>query len=98
MMAESKEDLLVKIKLWQKELEEKGLRVNMGKTKVMKCEFASGKNTRKKKTVSDKWPCDVCDVRVGFELNCGMCEKWVHNRCSGVKGKLSAVVGFCCSR
>ena len=33
--AESKEELLVKVKTWKTEMEKKGLRVNMGKTKIM---------------------------------------------------------------
>src|SRR5258706_381475 len=35
LMAESEQELIVKIKLWKTGMEEKGLRVNMGKTKVM---------------------------------------------------------------
>ena len=38
--AESMEELLVKLKTWKSEMEKKGLRVNMGKTKIM----ASGMN------------------------------------------------------
>ena len=33
--AGSKEELLVKVKTWKTEMEKKGLRVNMGKTKIM---------------------------------------------------------------
>ena len=33
--AGSKEELLVKVKTWKTELEKKGLRVNLGKTKIM---------------------------------------------------------------
>ena len=33
--AESMEELLVKVQTWKTEMEEKGLRVNMGKTKIM---------------------------------------------------------------
>ena len=33
--AESMEELLVKLKTWKAEMERKGLRVNMGKTKIM---------------------------------------------------------------
>ena len=35
LMAESEQELIVKIKLWKIGMEEKGLIVNMGKTKVM---------------------------------------------------------------
>ena len=33
--AESMEELLVKLKTWKSEMEKKGLRKNMGKTKIM---------------------------------------------------------------
>ena len=33
--AESMEELLVKVQTWKTEMEKKGLRVNMGKTKIM---------------------------------------------------------------
>ena len=36
--AESMEELLVKLKTWKAEMEKKCLRVNMGKTKIMKKE------------------------------------------------------------
>jgi hypothetical protein len=35
LMAESKEDLTEKFKVWKSKMEAKGLRVNMGKTKIM---------------------------------------------------------------
>ena len=34
--AGSKEELLLKVKTWKTEMEKKGLRVNMGKTKKMR--------------------------------------------------------------
>ena len=33
--AGSKKELLIKVKTWKTEMEKKGLRVNMGKTKIM---------------------------------------------------------------
>ena len=37
LMAETKEELLEKVERWQDGMERKGLRINVGKTKVMKC-------------------------------------------------------------
>jgi hypothetical protein len=37
LLAESREQLLEKIRRWKAGLEERGLRVNVGKTEVMKC-------------------------------------------------------------
>ena len=41
LLAESTGELLVKIERWKEGMERKGLRVNMGKTKVMKCQRSS---------------------------------------------------------
>ena len=38
LVAESEKELLEKIKLWKQGLEVNGLRVNMEKTKVMRCQ------------------------------------------------------------
>ena len=51
----SMEELLVKVKTWKTEMEKKGLRVNMGKTKIME----SGINLDVLKK-SGKYPCGVC--------------------------------------
>ena len=58
--AESMEELLVKLKTWKSEMEKKGLRVNMGKTKIM----VSGMNLDILKKAG-KDPCGVCQVGVG---------------------------------
>src|SRR5271163_2987261 len=81
LLAESKE-LLVKIKRWKEGMERKGLRVNMGKTKVMRSQFSDVQAVD-----SGKWPCGVCRKGVGLNsVMCGVCKKWVHKKCSGVKG------------
>src|SRR5206468_9226848 len=92
LMAESKEQLLVMIERWREGMERKGLRVNMAKTKVMKCQLRSGQAKD-----SGKWPCGVCRKGVGRNsLVCGVCRKWVHKKCSGVKGRLKASENFSC--
>ena len=37
LMADSMEELMVKLEKWKESLETKGLRVNLSKTKVMRC-------------------------------------------------------------
>jgi hypothetical protein len=92
LLAESKAELLVKIERWKEGMERKGLRVNMGKTKIMKCQLSSVQAED-----SGKWPCGVCRGGVGRNsIVCGMCKKWVHKKCSGVKGRLKAVGQFTC--
>ena len=34
-----------------------------------------------------RWPCGVCSKGVGSNsLQCTSCQKWVHKKCSGIKG------------
>ena len=83
--AESMEELLVKVQTWKTEMEKKGLCVNMGKTKIM--EFGINLDVLKK---SGKYPCGVCQSGVGSSnaIFCGGCKRWVHKKCSGIKGPL----------
>ena len=49
---------------------------------------------------SGKWPCGVCGKGVQTNsVQCTLCKKWIHKRCSGVRGDLSRVAdGFRCRR
>ena len=93
--AESMEELLVKVQTWETEMEKKGLRVNMGKTKIME----SGINLDVLKK-SGKYPCGVCQSGVGSSnaIFCGGCKRWVHKKCSGIKGSLRPDPEFRCTR
>ena len=93
--AESMEELLVKVQTWKTEMEKKGLRVNMGKTKIME----SGLNLDVLKK-SGKYPCGVCQSGVGSSnaIFCGGCKHWVHKKCSGIKGTLRPDPEFRCAR
>ena len=74
----SLEACIEKLKGWKAGLEQKGLSVNMAKTKFM----VSGVGLD---TLSDsgKDPCAVCRKGVGSNsIFCGCCEHWVHKRCS----------------
>ena len=53
---DSEEDLKRKLQRWKSGLEAKGLRVNVGKTKVMK----SWSHGLQKVVDSRKYPCGVC--------------------------------------
>ena len=57
----------------------------MGKTKIM--ESGINLDVRKK---SGKYPCGVCQSGVGSSnaIFCGGCKRWVHKKCSGIKGPL----------
>ena len=76
-------------------MEKRGLRVNMGKTKIME----SGINLEVLKK-SGKYPCGVCQSGVGSSnaIFCGDCKRWVHKKCSGIKGPLCPDPEFRCAR
>jgi len=46
-----------------------------------------------------RWPCVVCSKGVGSNsLQCTSCQKWVHKKCSDIKGSTSKVAkSFICS-
>ena len=93
--AESKEELLVKVKTWKTEMEKKGLHVKMGKTKIMESRI----NLYELKK-SGKYPCGVCLTGAGSTnaILCDGCERWVHKKCSGIKGRLPPDSVFRCAR
>ena len=92
LMADTEELLLEAIKKWKAGMEEKGLRVNMGKTKVMKCQVGIGSVKK-----AGEYPCGVCQKGVGSNsIMCTSCNAWCHKRCSGISGKLQKVTGFRC--
>ena len=65
----------------------KGLKVNSGKSKVM-----VGSSGGKMIVNSGKWPCVVCGKGVQTNsVQCTVCKKLIHKRCSGVHGDLSWV-------
>ena len=87
------EELSVKLEKWKTGMESKGLRVNTKKTKVMISHPDRGPVYK-----SGKYPCGVCYKGVGCNsIHCNTCRKWVHARCSSIKGKLSKVKDFVCS-
>jgi len=87
VIAETEEELVTRLNEWNDNLESKGMRVNMNKTKVM----ISGER-QKVRQKAVRWPCRVCSKGVGSNsLQCTSCQKWVHKKCSGMKGSMSKV-------
>ena len=92
--AKSIAELLVNLKTWKSEMEKKGLRVNMGKTKIM----VSGMDLNLLKK-SGKDPFGVCQNGVGSDaIFCGGCLCWIHKKCSGIKVSLRPDTDFRCTR
>src|SRR5437867_2853846 len=92
LLAESRLKLEKRLTEWMARLKEKGLRVNIGKTKVMNCKVGVGRLEN-----SGKYPCGICRTGVGGNcICCTACKKWIHGRCSGVVGDLAKVQDFKC--
>ena len=72
ILAETFESLMTKMAVWKNGVELKGLKVNMGKTKVM----ISGRDLHTLQT-SGKYPCAVCRKSVGKNsIFCSGCSFW----------------------
>ena len=94
IIAKSVEELLEKLNKWKAAIEKRGLRVNMGKTKVV----VSGHNLNVLNK-SGKFPCGVCLTGVGANsIYCSGCSLWVHKRCSGLPGVLKEDRKYRCPR
>ena len=87
LIAPTKEELQRKLEAWRTSLVGKGLKVNAGKSKVMIGGYNKGSISE-----SGAYPCGVCGKGVQENsILCTVCNKWIHKRCSGVKGSLNAV-------
>ena len=60
VIAETEEDLIKRLNEWKDNVESKGMRVNMNKTKVL----ISGER-QKVRQKAVRWPCGVCSKGVG---------------------------------
>jgi len=78
VIAETEDDLIKRLNEWKDNVENRGMRVNMNKTKVM----ISGK-WQKVMQKAVRWPCGVCGRGVG---------KGVRRKCSGIKGSMYKVM------
>ena len=84
MIVETEYDLIQRRNEWKDKVENRGMRVNMNKKKVM----ISGE--RHMLTLkAARWPYGVCCR--GFDSNSiqgTSCQKWAHKKCSGIKGSM----------
>ena len=75
---------------WSSAMELRGLKVNLGKTKLL----ISGKKSREA-TSSGKHPCAVCNRGVGANsICCISCGKWCHKGCTGLNSSLLGIIGY----
>ena len=68
LVAETEELLMEKLRKWKRGMELKGLRVNIGKTKVMRCQVRIGRAEE-----SGKYPCGVCRQDFFSYFDCAWC-------------------------
>ena len=95
IIAESLEECVRRLLTWKEAMEEKGLRVNAGKTKIMIC----GRGLDLLQS-SGRFPCTVCRTGVGSSsIFCKVCihKHWVHKKCSGLK-RLTEDPDYRCQR
>jgi len=92
MIAETEDHLIERLNEWKDKVENRCMGVNMNRTKVM----ISGEWEKvTQKAVS--WPCGVCGRGVGNNsIQCTSCKKWVHRKCSGIKGSMYKVMKTFC--
>ena len=93
IIAESLEECVRRLLTWKEAMEEKGLRVNAGKTKIMIC--GTGLYLLQS---SGEFPCAVYRTGVGSNsIFCKGCKHWVHKKCSGLK-RLAEDPDYRCTR
>ena len=79
LCGDSLNEVMDKYGRWKKAVEEKGLRVNVDKTKGMQLLFG------KKSSVLKVDPCGACGDQVGCNsIKCTKCQRWLHCCCSDV--------------
>ena len=82
LMCETIEGLRNKFMKWNNAFECKGLKVNIGKTKIM----VIGGITKDGLSKSKVDPCGACSLIVkASSVLCEQCGKWIHSRCAGEK-------------
>ena len=90
VIAETEADLIKRLNEWKDNVENRGLRVNMNKTKVM----ISGERQKPIQKAA-RWLYGVRGRSVGSNsIQCRptSCQKWVHKKCNGIKGSMYKVM------
>ena len=93
LMSENLDDLRERFQRWRSALEDNGLKLNAGKTKMM----VSG---IEEIVLSKVDPCGICEKMVGSNaMCCPQCTKWIHGRCTKMKKVMcSSARHFICRR
>lgn len=90
LVAESQTEVTERFQRWKTGTEFKRLRMNVDKTKILVSRVGGGDVKEE-----DEWPCSICwKSSENKSILCNVYHKWVHKRCTGIKGKLQYVIGF----
>ena len=82
LLSETIEELRDEFLKWKEAFERKGLKVNIGKIKVM----VSSGITQDGFSKSNVDPCCICCLRANANsVFCVQCGRWIHGGCTGVK-------------
>ena len=94
LMSETIEKLREKFRKWKEAFKSKGMKVDLGKKKVM----VSG--SEGEITTSKIDPCGICGKRVmANSVLCTKCRKWIHGRCAKMKRVTTSLAShFVCAR
>jgi len=90
VIAETEDDLIKRLNKWKDNVENRGTIFIINETKVM---FSGERPNVVQKAV--RWPCGVCGRGVGnnsIQCTTCSCQKWVHKKCSGIKGIMYKVM------
>jgi len=88
---EVEDDLIKTLTEWKDNVDNRGVRVNMNKSKVM-----ISREWQKVMQKAARWPCGICGRGIGNNsVQCTSCQKWIHKKC-GIKGSMCKVMSFIC--
>ena len=90
--AESEEEAVRKFGVWKREMETRGLKVNINKTKLMVMGREPAVRPQR-----GRYPCGVCGKGIGANSKwCQCCGRWCRQRCSGLRNLRRAGDNFRC--
>ena len=88
LIAETEDNLIKRLSEWKHNVENRGMGVNMTKTKVM-ISVEQQKVTHN----AVRWPCGICGRGiVNNSIQCTSCQKWVYRKCSDIEGSMYKVM------
>ena len=93
IIADSLEECVRRLLIWEEGMEREGLRVSPGKTKIMICGIGL-----QLLQSSGQFPCAICCTGEGRNsIQCSGCKHWIHKKCSGLK-RLKEDHNYRCAR